>query len=475
MPRAVAIAATTKALCSAWELDSTSFAWDNRWGMPLEAAAVGAFAGDDVMRPPTSAIFQQARRWWRLHPFIQRMTQIRLAFILHGVLGDRERPQDPKDPDGDWETEYHPGIQALQRKDRDKLKAWKETNAAEIQRLVLEVGKERLITGNVVAIWQPEGRILVKPPEQCSYTDEFGTEMLTIKIDLTEEKIKKLNISPAAKAELLKSPRSLNLTKKSTVFKFSVLKDEAIGMGFGWPDLVTLFHVCSLDESLLVGDRQLADACRTVYEQHKLGHEIRTGNHAGSPAHFANKTRREGTLKEVKGSKGHKILVTNFDHDILMGAGRPDSKHWDALRYKGVAEHMAMWAMPYAQMLSGQINPFLMTLAHRDCAPHRERMGPYVAQLLREGMGCPVPVRIRFDDECFWDSRMLLDLLKTGLAGGPISQGTFLHKAGFHQGEELLAKQYEAKLNPAWTRPAYDAAHGPDQAPGKPAGKNDKE
>ena len=37
-------------LCSAWELDSTSFAWDNRWGMPLEAAAVGAFAGDDVMR-----------------------------------------------------------------------------------------------------------------------------------------------------------------------------------------------------------------------------------------------------------------------------------------------------------------------------------------------------------------------------------------------------------------------------------------
>jgi hypothetical protein len=31
-------------LCSAWKLDSTSFAWDNRWGMPLEAAAVGAFA-----------------------------------------------------------------------------------------------------------------------------------------------------------------------------------------------------------------------------------------------------------------------------------------------------------------------------------------------------------------------------------------------------------------------------------------------
>jgi hypothetical protein len=68
-------------LCSAWELDSTSFAWDNRWGMPLEAAAVGAFAGDDVMPPPTSTIFQQARRWYRLHAFIRNVIHLKLGFF----------------------------------------------------------------------------------------------------------------------------------------------------------------------------------------------------------------------------------------------------------------------------------------------------------------------------------------------------------------------------------------------------------
>src|ERR1035441_4270888 len=76
-------------MCSAWELDSTSFAWDNRWGMPLEAAAVGAFAGDDVMRPPTSAIFQQSRRWYRLHAFIRNVIHVKLGFFNSGLLGER--------------------------------------------------------------------------------------------------------------------------------------------------------------------------------------------------------------------------------------------------------------------------------------------------------------------------------------------------------------------------------------------------
>ncbi len=79
-----------------WELDSMSFAWDNRWGMPLEAAAVGAFAGDDVMRAPTSAIFQQAPRRSRLVSIIGTVQQLRVGFYNFGLLGAVERPVNPK-------------------------------------------------------------------------------------------------------------------------------------------------------------------------------------------------------------------------------------------------------------------------------------------------------------------------------------------------------------------------------------------
>jgi len=87
--------AAAKNLCSAWELDSTSFAWDNRWGMPLEAAAVGAFAGDDVMRPPTPTIFRQARRWYQLHAFIRNIIHLKLGFYNYGLLGEQLVPRIP--------------------------------------------------------------------------------------------------------------------------------------------------------------------------------------------------------------------------------------------------------------------------------------------------------------------------------------------------------------------------------------------
>jgi hypothetical protein len=259
------------------------------------------------------------------------------------------------------------------------------------------------------------------------------------------------------------------------LFHFRVLKDEAVGMGLGWPDLITLFHVCSLEESLLVGDRQLADVCRTVYEQHLLGHEIKSGLHAGSPVHFINKPRAEATKKQIKSKKGHVQLATNFDHQIIFGAGRPDPKQYDALRYKAVAEQMAVWGMPYAQMMLGIINPFLMTLARQQAEVERQHMGPFLAEIFREGMGAPVEVFCRFDDSCFWDSRLLLDVLKSGLANGPLSQETFLRGTGFNVNDERSRKLAEGELPKTVLEPAFDAAHGnPDEKGGKPPGGKDK-
>lgn len=466
----------SRSMCSAWSVDGTNFTWDNRWGAPVEAAAGVYTSGDgnDVSKPPAPTTFQQARRWSRMVGFIGRIQRLRLAFVLHGLLGLVEKPKGKKGDEVEYE--WHPGIRAANAKDADDLNEWKKKNAGEIQRVILDLMRERIVTRNAVAVWQPKGKVISQLPEKCKYVDVFGQEALTIQLNLTTEAIQKMRLTDAAKNELLKNPKQLEITRDSSVFSFRVLKDEAMGGGFGWPDTTPLFHFCALEEALVVGDRQLADACRTVYEQHLLGHEIKSGPHAGSPVHFGNESRRNGTLKEVKNATGKKVLITNFDHTIKIGAGRPDANQYDAARYKAVAEHFAIWGAPYAQMWSGVVNPFLMSLARMDAQPERQALQPFFADILRKGLSCPVDVVIQFSDACFWDSRLLLDMLKAGLAGGPVSQGTFLDNAGLRQTDELRRKQFEAQLDEKLVTPAYDAAHGPDKtkSPGKPPGKNDK-
>ena len=249
-------------------------------------------------------------------------------------------------------------------------------------------------------------------------------------------------------------------------------------MGLGWPDMGTLFHACSLNESLLVGDRQLADACRSVYEQHLLGHEIKSGNHAGSPAHFMKKPRAEAVKKEIQSKKGHIQLATNFDHKIVMGAGRPEPAQFDTKRYAQVAEQMAVWGLPFAQMLNGQINPNLMTMARQLADTDRKRVRPYLTAVLQEALLAPAPITLQWDDACFWDSRMLLDLLKAGVQAGPVSQESFLRLTLGNPAMEREAKARDAELPDKLLLPAFDAAHGAQKGaqagPGKPAGKNDK-
>jgi len=461
-------------MCSAWELDSTSFAWDNRWGMPLEASAVGAFAGDDVMQPPTPTIFQQARRWYRLHAFIRNVIHLKLGFFNHGLLGERLVPVNPKKPDGEKKLEAHPGIRAVNQRDTDKIDKWKQENAEEIARVTIDCWMSFLMLRNVICLWRKSGRVIIRPPESVTYKDEFGQEELTIKHGLTGTQIDGMPGLSAAERNLLRSTQNLKLTHTNRIFFFKVLKEEPVGMGLGWPDLATLFHACSLNESLLVGDRQLADACRTVYEQHLLGHEIKGGPHAGSPAHFMKKVRSDAVKKEIQSKKGHIQLATNFDHKVLIGAGRPDPNQFDTARYKQVADQMVIWGLPFAQMLNGQINPYLMTLARQMGDTDRKRMRPYLTTMLREALLAPADITLQWDDSCFWDSRMLLDLLKTGMQGGPVSQESFLRLTLGNATEEREAKARDAALPQELLEPAFDAAHGPPKPAGKPAGKNDK-
>ena len=460
---------------SAWALDSTSFAWDNRWGQPLEAAAVSAFGGDGVRQPPTADVFGQCRRWWRVNQYVRRMCALRQAFQNYGLLGEKRY----SDGGAGQRVEYHPGIVAERAKDADKLNAWKAEQRQEIARVVQEVWHSWLICRNVVALWRKRGRVIIRPPETCVFQDEFGVEQLIIKHGLTETQINAMPGLSAAERARLRSKPELVLTHDDPIFDFAVLKEEPLGCGFGWPDLATVFHACSLEESLVVGDRQLADACRLVYEHHLCGHEIKSGNHAGSPAHFCKEKRATAVRKEIEAKKGHIQMVTNFDHKIVIGDGRPGPEQYETKRYARVGEVLATWGAPYAQMyLGGQINPFLMTLARTGAEAERELLRPFLKQVLEVALHAPVPVTVNWSNHCFWDSRLLLDLLKTGLAGGPMSQENWLRYVGFDPTTERSAKARDNQLPEAMLKPAYDAAHGPPNAPGKekggkPAGKAD--
>ena len=398
--------------------------------MPLEAAAVGAFAGDDVMRPPTSTIFQQARRWYRLHAFIRNVIHLKLGFFNSGLLGERLVAANPKQPDGEKKLEVHPGIRAVNAGDTEKVDQWKQKNAEEIARVTLDIWMSFLMLRNVVCLWRkpklgvPSGRVIIKPPESVGYSDEFGVELLTLKHGLTGEQIDGLPGLSAAERALLKTTQNLKLTHDSKVFFFKVLKEEPVGMGFGWPDMATLFHACSLNESLLVGDRHwptLPFGVRAAFARARNQVGQSRGQSGALHEEAAGRSGEErDPVEEGSHSDGDELRPPHQDW-----AGRPEPMQFDTKRYAQVAEQMAVWGLPFAQMLNGQINPYLMTLARQLGDTDRKRVRPYLTAVLQEALLAPAPITLQWDDACFWDSRMLLDLLKAGVASRAGESGKF--------------------------------------------------
>ena len=137
--------------------------------------------------------------------------------------------------------------------------------------------------------------------------------------------------------------------------------------------------------------------------------------------------------------------------------------------------------MPYGQMLTGVINPWLMNLSRSLATSDQQRMQPYLSALLRDGLNTPAPVVMVWDHSCFLDGRMLLDVIKSGLQAGPVSGETFLRSAGFDPADEREAKGRDAALPTDLTLPVFDPNHGGQPGasngkagPGKTAGRNDK-
>ena len=430
-----------------------------------------------VYQKPRSQVFYMTRNWFERQVFVRQIILLRMAIYNYGFNLNGVNPFNlPSKPEKEWSKEAKATFEWLNDK-------WYCIPIKKIVcQFVRDTWMEWLIQDNVVTIWRKRKggtRPICYPVEQCSYADDFGVERLAFAHGQTKASLKNVKLARDERDVLLKS-QDINLVKQgntteSDLFDFEVLKRSRFGFGLAWPQLRTIFNTVGAWESLELADWQLCDALRTVYELHKIGHEIKNGPHAGSAAHFLKKTRAEAVRKQIASNKqtlaAVKRLIVNFDHEVEYP--RPDPMHFKSERYSGMLDRLLYWSMPLGQMLLAKsVNPFLMPFLKAQATNEREMVGGHIETVLVKTMNAPETVRTGFSEDVFWDSRLLADILKTGLTAGPLSDETWLAKSGFSPEQERGLKD-KANSHPIHQHvPIFDAAHG-DMKGGRPPGKND--
>jgi hypothetical protein len=398
--------------------------------------------------------FIRARHWYRYNLFVQGIVDLRLAFYNYGMVVKAESDGQPQQA-GAFEE-------------------WWAARAEAVRRYVREVWLEFLVQSNVVSFWRNgTGLAMLLPLEKCEYDDTFGQERVKFRHGLTSEQIGRLD-----DARLQERYRRKTEIELDTAFgeHFKVLKLERVGNGLGWPALATVFAACEQMSAMEAGDRLLSEECRVLLKQHKLGHEIRTGPHAGSSVHFIKKQRAEEIEKRLKGKAGKVEITTNFDHQIEHVY--LDPRFFAASKYDRVERRLIWWSSPPGQMIvtRGGVAPFLMDILRVQVLEARSLVGPYVTAVINEAFQPPARVSVEWSTRVFRDGRIAAELLKFGLTTGPLSQRTFREEADYDDEQERERKQAEAEQPDAEKLPVFDASYGTRPAapnakqPGRPAG-----
>lgn len=446
----VPLPASRAAMCSVWEGERVldGFASIGRVEAELSKAQ------DNPMDRPRQ--FEKARQLWKHQWFIREIIRMRFNFYTYGF-----------------------SVKSEEGKISKRLKDWEKNNRTMYRRYAREAWLEWLLQDNVVGLWRVKGGKppLVIEPERCNFTDIFGHELLKIRHGMTQEHVTTLGaFSRVELTEFKKINNELKLDHDNPVFGFDVLRRERTGAGFGVPSVAPVFVCAANLTSLEVGDASLAAACRLVLELHLMGHEIKSGLHAGQAAHFWNKDRAKGFEKSVKGQSGHVRASVNFDHTVKQAANWPDPKIMDEKRYSSGITRLAIWGMPIGQMLLGKsLNPFLLGMLKFQAIAEREYMAEHLRKIYTEGLGAPEDLKLTWSNRCFTEARIAADLMKVGLASGPVSQSSFLEAIDLDPEQERENKSEESKLPKGHTTPIYDAAHGPPKPSGRKPGTRDGE
>lgn len=409
--------------------------------------------GPDNVELGQDEVFRTVRRLARANWFVRAILKLRLNFYHYGFQ-----------------------VKAADKADAAEVEAWREQQAVALDRYLRDVWNERFVTTNVISFWRTGGGApLVLNPDAIRYTDFFGEEVLTLNHGLNSEQLKKLPLTPEQRVRLQQSP-TLELRHDDPDFFFDVWKDSKLATGLAWPDLYSVYLALLESESLEVGDSLLAAVSRRVWEHHKMGHEIKSGQFAGYKTHFASAERINGFFNANKAKTGHVQIGTNFDHTIEWP--RPDPKYFDGRKWDGVVARLIWWSTPLGQMVAmkGGVSPYLMDMLKTQAQMERMAFAAHIEPVLREAFAAPAAVRLVWSNRCFKDTRVAADLLKAGLSSGPLSQETFIEEYGGDVDLERQRKAREAKLPKEQTYPLYDPAHGNDpqaETGGRPTGSTD--
>jgi len=401
-------------------------------------------------------IFKKALRY-RRNWFVDSVLSVRQAFCNFGL-----------------------SIKAVQKADREKLKEFLESSAGvarleQVSDYVDELWQEWLTCTNGISFWRnTSARPIVLDLSEVKYSDKFGTELLTIRHQLTTDQIRRLNGWTKAEKDRLLASQEVKIPADDPHFHFKVAKRAKLGAGLGWPRMYGVFETLNFIESLEVGDAIRAFVTRTVWEQHKMGHEIKQGNLSGSDKFHWKKGRSDAFINWVKGKSGHVRVTTNFDHEVTFPG--QDPKLFDAKRFDSAVTRLLWWSQPIGQMVQARgVTPYLMDLLGRQCEFEREKIGRCLRGVLNEAFEWPVEVRVQWSSRCFRDTRLAIELLKFGLQNGPFSQTSYIEEAGGDPEVERARKEEESQLPKAQTLPLFDAAHGgePGKLPGRKPGTPD--
>lgn len=407
-----------------------------------------AFGQDNPQQNVDDAI-KKARYWFQYNWMVGTIVLLRIAFYNFGLK-----------------------VKAVDKNEQPEVEKWlkkknpltKVSMGEEVKRYARDAWQEFLVTDNVVGLWRITGRPLVFQAEECEFIDKFGVEKLIITLNMTQKELEGLGLSPAELNQVKGNGGKLSLLHNNPVFFFDVVKREKIGSGFAWPGLARCFLGLAQNEGMEVGDNLMGQTDRKVYEQHIMGHETRYGPYAGTKLNFVNQDRANKMQQQLKGKVGHIVMGTNFDHKIIIGAGRVDPKFYDAKKYEAIIKRLGIWGAPLAQMfLERNLNPNLMDLLKQLAIADREYLAPHLCKVYRDSLKAPVDVNVTWSNRCFSDARLAADLLKFGIQWGYLSQQSAQEQSGYESDVEYERKAEEAKKPEAETQPLVDANHGKDK------------
>ncbi len=363
---------------------------------------------------------------------------------------------------------------------KDEFKAWLKDAEKDrffaLTQLADAIARDWFTYDTLVAFYREDpitGALKTVPfllrPEDCSYTDAMGIERLRVSLGYKSDDLNTDLLTPEEIRRYTKGEITID-DEKGEYFK--VLTRGRRGYGFGQPGMRTIFRTLSQNESMEVGESQLAHMGRLVLRQHSIGFEVKAAALAARQAEFLFNIKRQKAIEKFfKGRCGPADIVTQFDHQIKYIM--PDSKFYEGKKWETIINRLVWWAGPLGFMLLAKsVSPFLLGILRVEMGEERRRLGAFMESLINQTYRPPGGIRLQWSNRCFNDSRLAWDMVKALMTQGPLSLTTALKEADFNPEEEGDNKIEEARPeNDKKFLPKFDSAHGQNPVSAGRAGR----